>query len=266
MKLNAVETGLLGMILLGWAGLPLAIHLSGSVVWMDRVGPVMMVGLCVAALAAFGVLWRAARRLATASDRRLAEVGFETFLVEESEVADWIPPQFDGPTCRIDDFAVADGPASARPVHRRPTAVGCVHVYPITVHARGGASSRHRMEGYTVTCLDAPGRDWPEFTLVGRTWMARLEGWLGGDRVNLDPVGGIRPQWIVRGPDAAAVRRVLTPDVWAVLQLPKGWRLAARGRRLFVYAPGAHLLPESCLPWVAASESTALRFVEAAGS
>lgn len=262
MKLNATETSLLGAIILGWASLPLALHFSGSPTWADRTGPVMVGGLCVAGAAAFAVLWRAARRLADTSDRMMEQAGFETLVVRDAESEVWLPPQFTGRLGRIDDFAVAGEPVTARPLRRRPNPAGFTYVYQITLPPRGNSDAGRRREGYTVTCLETPSRRWPEFTVLRRTWARRIECFGRKDTVDLGTNTSFSRHWIIRSRTPDAVRALFTPEFQATIQMPPDFRVAGLGTRLFIYAPGARLLPETVGDWTSQSEALALRIAQ----
>ena len=208
----------------------------------------MIGGLFGAGGLALLVLRRAARREAKSTSGILTAAGFSPQPVSPADVSAWIPPAFEGGPAWIDDFDVPGLPAGTRNVWQRSHPAGTLRVYQLTV--RNGTGERS-LEGYTVACLDTPAHSWPTFWLRPKSVLNRLSDLGRQHRLELNLPVPFRDEWLVYGHEPAVVSLLLNPAMQHAVGALGAWFVAAQGERLFVFIPGAALLTDTCIPWVA---------------
>ena len=256
MKLNRRETAWFAVIVLSWATTPLLLHyFSPSLA--DRTGLAMTVGLAVAAVAAYALLMRIARRLDRECRVRLADLGFEVVGLPHVVPDSWIPAEHRplGPI-RFDGFATADDPRSKEGYRRKRDGVEA-HLFVYSTR------SRH---AFVALRLERPGWAWPEFSCVVESPRYRtgaIEGW---ERIRFEADPEFSKACRVQAPVPGPVEALLGTEMRrSVLGSP--WiRVSASGPALTLYSGAHRLIPGEAEAFLKEAKALAERWIRAAGN
>lgn len=254
MNLDRRESGLLAIIVLSWAMIPLSLHFLTPTL-AEHTGPTMMAGLVVGGFALVVLLRRAARRLDRECQDRLSQLGFEVVGLDPRLLESWIPMEHREPgRVDFDGFTAAENP-SWKEGYRRDRDGVETHLF--------GYRRRHRPHFTALRC-ENPRWSWPEFSCaVGSfgDFARHIDKW---ERIRFDLDPGFSKACRLEAPEAGPVVRLFGPNLRRLALEHPRIRIFASGRCLTLYSDAYRLIPGEAEAFLDQAETLATAWVRAA--
>ena len=250
MILDRRESGLLAIIVLSWAMIPLALHFLMPTL-AEHTGLAMMCGLAVGGLAVVALLRRAARRLDQECQKRLSLLGFEVIGLDPRFLDSWIPMEHRTPD-RVDfNGFTASGVPPWKEGYRRDH-------HGVQTHLFGYRRWPHRQ--YIALRLEDVRETWPEFSCVIDS-IVESTGPIGGwKRIRFDRDPGFSKTCRLEAPEAEPVLGLFGPALRRLALDHPRIRVYASGHSLTLYSDAYRLIPGEAEAFLELAESLAAQW------
>jgi len=243
--LDRRESGLLAIIVLSWAMIPLGLHFLTPTL-SEHTGTAMLSGLFVGGFAVVLLLRRAARRLDRECQKRLSLLGFGVVGLDPELLTSWIPMEHRQPgRVAFDGFTMAGGPPWKEGYQR--------HRDGVETHLFGYRRWTHRQ--YTALRLENPRWSWPEFSCAidsHRDFTGPIDGW---ERIRFDQDPGFSKTCRLEAPETEPVVQLFQPALRRLTLEHPRIRIYASGNSLTLYSDAYRLIPGEAEAFLEQTES-----------
>lgn len=110
-------------------------------------------------------------------------------------------------------------------------------------YVTGGGKHRHTWH-HTVVCMQFAGGELPTFSLRPETIWHKIGGWFGFRDIDFETHPTFSRQYLLRGNDEEAIRRLFAAEVLAFYEEQTGLSTEGSGDRLVVYRHARRVAPQ----------------------
>jgi hypothetical protein len=241
MKLNPKEGALLAAVVLTWALTPLILF-YGLPQYASQTGPVMLIGMLVAAAIITRLLFRVGRRIDGECRARLATDGINPIPLSPDLLPTWIPREHrDRPAVRFTGFPNSEG---LRTGYYRKYQGLRLSLY---------AYSNHRDKLlFTVARFESDSWSWPDISCaVGSRFWSRIYPIDGWDRIQFEADPAFSKSCWLQASRPDRVTPLFHAEVRRLVLEHREFRISASGPVLMLYCSGDRLVPDAAEAFIA---------------
>lgn len=250
MILDRRESGLLTIVVLSWAMIPLVLHFLAPTL-AEHTGLAMTGGLVAGGFAIVALLRRAAQRLDRECQESLSLLGFEVVGLDPRLLESWIPMEHRTPG-RVDfDGFTSAGVPPWKEGYRRDRDGAQAHLF---------AYCRWPHQQYTALRLENVQGSWPDFSCAidsSGEFTGPISGW---ERIRFDLDPGFSKTCRLEAPETEPVLRLFGPALRRLALDHPRIRVHASGHVLTLYSDAYRLIPGEAEAFLELAESLAAQW------
>lgn len=241
MKLERKEGALLAAVVLTWALTPLILF-YGLPQHASQTGPVMLIGMLVAAVIITRLLFRVGRRLDGECRARLATEGFDPIPLSPDLLPTWIPREHRGqPAVRFSGFPNSEG---LRTGYHRERQSMRLSLYAYSYY-------RNKFV-FTVARFESDSWSWPEFSCaVGSRFWSQIYPINGWERIRYEADPEFSKSCWLQAPQPDRVTPLFSTQARRLVLEHPELRISASGPVLMLYCADDRLVPEAAEAFIA---------------